>query len=37
MTRVAAAAQGKFWEMHDLLFANQRALERADLESYNFV
>ena len=32
-----AHAQGgdrKFWQMHDLLFANQRALERADLERY---
>ena len=24
----------KFWEVHDLLFENQRALERADLERY---
>ncbi|MFT5356663.1 MAG: protein-disulfide isomerase [Polyangiales bacterium] len=24
----------KFWEMHDILFSNQRALERADLERY---
>lgn len=31
---LAAHAQGKFWEMHDLLFANQKALERADLERY---
>jgi protein-disulfide isomerase len=23
-----------FWQMHDLVFANQRALERADLERY---
>jgi protein-disulfide isomerase len=30
----AARAQGKFWEMHDLLFENQRALEDADLEKY---
>ena len=32
-----AHAQGgdrKFWQMHDLLFANQRALDRADLERY---
>ena len=29
-----AHAQGKFWEYHDKLFANQRALERADLERY---
>jgi hypothetical protein len=27
----AAGAQGRFWQMHDLLFANQRALEPADL------
>ncbi len=31
---MAAQEQGKFWEMHDKLFANQRALERADLEKY---
>ena len=30
----AAAAQGKFWEMHDLLFENQHALEEADLLRY---
>ena len=30
----AAAAQGKFWEYHDLLFENQTALEREDLEQY---
>jgi protein-disulfide isomerase len=30
----AANAQGKFWEMHDKMFANQTALERADLEKY---
>ena len=29
-----ANAQGKFWPYHDKLFANQRALERADLERY---
>src|ERR1700727_3753185 len=27
----AAAAQGNFWEMHDLLFENQNALEDEDL------
>ena len=27
----AAAAQGKFWEMHDLLFRNQQALDSLDL------
>jgi protein-disulfide isomerase len=31
---VAAEAQGKFWEMHDKLFANQQGLQRADLEKY---
>src|SRR6266498_227996 len=30
----AAGAQGSFWEMHDLLFANQNALEPADLRGY---
>jgi protein-disulfide isomerase len=32
-----AFAQGgneKFWQLHDLLFENQRALERANLETY---
>jgi protein-disulfide isomerase len=31
---VAAAEQGKFWQMHDKLFANQQALAQADLEKY---
>jgi protein-disulfide isomerase len=31
---VAAQKQGKFWEMHDLLFANQRALQPDALKSY---
>jgi len=31
---MAAGAQGKFWEMHDKLFANQTALERPALEKY---
>jgi protein-disulfide isomerase len=31
---MAAHAQGKFWEMHDKLFANQEDLKRADLEAY---
>ena len=30
----AAAAQGRFWEMHDVLFANQQALEDGDLVRY---
>ena len=30
----AAHLQGKFWEMHDLVFANQTQLEDADLEKY---
>jgi len=29
---VAAEAQGKFWEMHDKMFGNQQALDRAGLE-----
>jgi len=29
-----ANAQGKFWEYHDQLFANQRALQKEDLEKY---
>jgi protein-disulfide isomerase len=31
---VAAGMQGKFWEMHEKLFANQRALQREKLEQY---
>jgi protein-disulfide isomerase len=31
---MAANAQGKFWEMHDILYQNQRALADADLERY---
>ncbi len=30
----AAGAQGKFWEMHDILYENQQALEPADLLRY---
>lgn len=31
---LAAAQQGKFWEMHDALFANQKALDDAAIEGY---
>lgn len=31
---LAAHAQGKFWPMHDLLFANQGALDRESLSAY---
>jgi protein-disulfide isomerase len=31
---MAAHAQGKFWEMHDKLFANQQALDRQHYEQY---
>jgi len=31
---VAAGRQGKFWEMHDMLFEHQSALEDEDLERY---
>ena len=30
----AAAAQGRFWEMHDYLYEHQRHLERDDLRAY---
>jgi len=30
----AAGAQGRFWEMHDLLYKNQHALDDADLLRY---
>jgi protein-disulfide isomerase len=30
----AADAQGKFWEMHDLLYESQQHLEAADLHGY---
>jgi protein-disulfide isomerase len=30
----AAAAQGRFWEMHDLLYENQRALDPMHLLGY---
>jgi protein-disulfide isomerase len=31
---LAANEQGKFWQMHDKLFANQQALDRPNLEKY---
>jgi protein-disulfide isomerase len=30
----AAGAQGRFWEMHDMLFEHQHALEPADILAY---
>jgi protein-disulfide isomerase len=33
-TAECAGAQGRFWAMHDLLFANQAHLELADLTAY---
>src|SRR5918999_3078019 len=30
----AASAQGRYWEMHDLLFDNQRHLEGEDFRRY---
>jgi protein-disulfide isomerase len=34
-TAEAAGAQGKFWEMHDVLFENQDALDDGDLLRYS--
>lgn len=31
---LAAETQGKFWEMHDIMFENQTKLTRPDLEAY---
>jgi len=31
---LAAGEQGKFWEMHDKIFANQKQLKKDDLEGY---
>jgi len=33
-TTLAAGAQGKFWEMHDMVFENQRRQTREDMESF---
>src|SRR5436190_3155794 len=33
-TAEAATRQGRFWEMHELLFHRQKALEDEDLRSY---
>ena len=34
LTAEAAAAQGRYWEMHDTLFHRQKALEDDDLRAY---
>jgi protein-disulfide isomerase len=34
MAAECAKEQGKFWEVHDKMFANQQALEDANLEAY---
>lgn len=34
LASLAAARQGKFWRMHDLLFANQKRLSRAELSNW---
>jgi protein-disulfide isomerase len=34
LAAVAAAAQGRYWEMHDTLFHRQQALEDDDLRRY---
>jgi RNA polymerase sigma factor (sigma-70 family) len=31
---LAAGQQGRFWQMHELLFANQTALEATDIDGY---
>jgi len=31
---LAAHRQGKFWEMHDMMFSNQKALSKSDLIGY---
>jgi len=34
VSALAAGEQGKFWEMHDLLFRNQKALDKEDILGY---
>jgi protein-disulfide isomerase len=34
LASMAAQEQGKFWEMHDVLFANQAALDASKMEQY---
>ncbi len=34
LAAIAAGKQGKFWEMHEKLFANQRALQPEKLDAY---
>ncbi len=34
LASVAAQKQGKFWEFHDKLFANQRAIKMDNLKQY---
>jgi protein-disulfide isomerase len=34
LAAIAAEEQGKFWEMHDRLFANQQSLQAESLETY---
>src|SRR5690606_21454717 len=34
LAAMAAHRQGKFWEMHDLLFKNQRELTQANFEKW---
>ncbi len=34
MASLAAHEQGKFWEYHDVLFANAKRLDRASLDQY---
>jgi protein-disulfide isomerase len=34
MAALAAGEQGKFWQMHDLIFAHQRSIKRSDLLNF---